>query len=365
MNSKPPTQTTTSEQESVRGPLPAQRPYWMDIWNQTGQALDAKSPNHFVAQANPWQMQSVNQLYNLAPSLGQNAGALQEMAGKVASGYFLDPNNDPTFRGAANAAITPVRDQLLGSVLPQLEDRSMKLGGIGGGPAAYGGARQDIQQNQAVSDFERNALNTTSSMANASRNMGMQLIPQASAIAQGANTISLAPSTAIGLAGAQKQGFTQAQYDDAIKKYLFGFQGPQLAANIMATGGFGKSNTDSTSTTMSQAPSLATQWLQGLTGGAAGLSSLFGAQGAFPGVGTSIAQFLPFLSDRRFKEDIEQVGVSFSGKPIYVYKYKGLPGYMLGFMADELPSEVVHEVEGTQYVDYFAATREDVNHGRA
>jgi hypothetical protein len=123
-------------------------------------------------------------------------------------------------------------------------------------------------------------------MANKSRMAGMSLIPQAAPMAAAANSLALAPAMTMGLAGQTQQGWDQGALDDQIKNYLFQFAGPQSAAGIMATGGFG--NTSGTTTNTGPVPDMMTQWLQGLTGGASGLASLFGKSGAFP-------SFMPWM----------------------------------------------------------------------
>lgn len=362
MSSDPSTKTTTSEQN--RGPLKAQWPFWKDIWNMTGDALHGKQPTSFVAGPNATQLSFVDQLKKMAPQLGAAGGDLSEMAKKIAQGYFLDPRNDPTFRGAANSAINPITHQLRTQVLPGITDASMRAGGVGGGPAAYGGARQDIQENSAVHDWTKMSSDVTSSMANRSREMGMALIPQAGQIASSANSLMLAPAMATGMAGGLEQQWAQGGLDDQIKKYLFGFAGPQNAAGIMSQGGFGTQT--GTSTETGSAPSMATQWLQGLTGGASGLASLFGAQGAFPGGMQSLMAMLPMLSDRRAKENIEKLVDLPNGLVLYRFNYLDQPTTHIGFMADEVEKlfpEAVSEVGGVKYVDYKKATESLVGEG--
>jgi hypothetical protein len=66
------------------------------------------------------------------------------------------------------------------------------------------------------------------------------------------------------------------------------------------------------------------------------------------------------LSDRRMKEDIEQIGEAFNGLPIYRFRYKGIDGFHIGFMADEVEQRVPEAVEtgtgGFKFVNYKTAT---------
>lgn len=86
------------------------------------------------------------------------------------------------------------------------------------------------------------------------------------------------------------------------------------------------------------------QGLFGLAG--AGLKAGLGSGGFF-------TSMLP--SDRRLKEDIEPVGETLAGLPLYSFRYKGHPGDHVGVMSDEvreLHPDAVHEVNGFDAVDY-------------
>jgi hypothetical protein len=66
-----------------------------------------------------------------------------------------------------------------------------------------------------------------------------------------------------------------------------------------------------------------------------------------------------FKSDRRLKEDVEQVGTLFDGTPVYRYRYVGHPAFLIGLMAQDIETatpEAVHEVNGYKAVDYKLAT---------
>lgn len=61
------------------------------------------------------------------------------------------------------------------------------------------------------------------------------------------------------------------------------------------------------------------------------------------------------LSDERAKEDVERVGHTDDGLPVYTYKYKGSPGVFMGVMAQEAEREQpgsVKTIDGIKYVDY-------------
>jgi hypothetical protein len=88
-----------------------------------------------------------------------------------------------------------------------------------------------------------------------------------------------------------------------------------------------------------------------------GLTGLFGGGGQ--GGGGSIAGMAKFFSDRRLKEDVEQVGTLFDGTPVYRYRYIGQPAFQIGLMAQDVERETpeaVEEINGFKAVDYKLAT---------
>jgi hypothetical protein len=97
--------------------------------------------------------------------------------------------------------------------------------------------------------------------------------------------------------------------------------------------------------------------VQQFMGIASGLSGLFGGGGQ--GGGGSIAGMAKFFSDRRLKEDIEQVGTLFDGTPVYRYRYIGQLAFQIGLMAQDVEKfapEAVEEISGFKAVDYKLAT---------
>lgn len=94
-----------------------------------------------------------------------------------------------------------------------------------------------------------------------------------------------------------------------------------------------------------------------------GAGSQFGVQtsttsqsaGPFGILGAGL-QMLPFLSDRRVKEDIRRVGETDGGLPIYTYRYKGGDTYHMGVMAQDVeavnPDAVADLPNGLKAVYY-------------
>lgn len=267
-------QTTNASSSTTKGPTAEAKPY-LDPLYQQGWGFTNNIPQDYVAQANPLMQSGVNQLSNIAPSLGSTGQPLVDMATKIANGYFLDPNNDPTFAGLRTATVNPLLDTLRNQVLPGLTGNAITAGGVGGGPSAFGGASLGIPQQSALNDFSKAATDAVARAASASRTAGMALIPQAGNIAAQGEQLRLLPATVTGQAGEMQRSFTQMAIDDALKRYGTGQSAQQQFANLIATGGYGTSDTNSTSTT-TQETSMAAQILQGLSGAAGIAGAMFG-----------------------------------------------------------------------------------------
>jgi hypothetical protein len=81
---------------------------------------------------------------------------------------------------------------------------------------------------------------------------------------------------------------------------------------------------------------------------------------------SALLAFLPFLSDRRAKENIEPIGKTYDGQTIYRYNYKGEPGTQIGLIAQEVEKhhkEAVGSSRGLKTVDYKRATEDAADRG--
>jgi len=297
------TQTQNTNTQSQKTPWSSADPYFSPLYNQGAGAVASNQtlpmPTQFVAGANPTEQSAIGQTLAVVPTLGASGSSLSDMAQKVASGYFTNPQNNPNFSGAVTAALTPITQQLMEKTLPTVVNNSIMGGGVGGGPSAYGGANAgdaaSIEGERAIRDWGKTAADTTSTMANNAYGQGLSLIPQAGNIANAADTQLLAPAAATGLAGTQQQTYSQQGINDLLQKYSTFLQAPwqglQSFANLLTTGGFANNNTQSqmTGTNTTAAPDFATQLLQGGLGGAGILSSLFGAgAGGAPSAASNI-----------------------------------------------------------------------------
>jgi hypothetical protein len=296
MSSQPSQQNTN--QTKTNTPLTGgQGDLFSNVWGNTSNTLSkdlsTPIPQNYVAGATPQQEAGVNWMSQIAPSLGGGAAGTQDQVNKIASGWYTNPWNNPNFEGAVSAALAPGVQNLTQNILPQVQDVSLKASGAGTGPAAYGGtgggSPQDILTENVLQNWGNTAANTGASMANNAFNAGLSLIPQIPGLAQSATTQALTPASTLEAAGGLQQSFNQGGLQNIIDAYMANTQNPfqfeSQAANIGAQGGFG--NQSGTGVTTGTPPNLMTQWLQGLTGGAGALGSLFGApKGGTSAMGT-------------------------------------------------------------------------------
>jgi hypothetical protein len=291
MSSQP--ATTTTDQSKSSAPLAgAQRNLFNDVWGGTtgavNNALSTPIPQNTVAQATAPQYQGAQEMLNVAPTLGTAAPATQNLTQQIASGYFENPQNNPNFEGAVTAALQPGYNQLTQQILPGITDTSIRASGAGTGPAAYGSptaqSPEDTMKQEALNNWDINAQNTGASMANSAYNAGLGLFSDIPGLATSATSQALSPALATEQAGSLLQGFDQSGLQNTLNAYMMNTGMPlsflQQGAGIGSQGNFG--NQVTTGATTGPPPSLATQLLQGATGGSSMLNSLFGAgpQGA-------------------------------------------------------------------------------------
>lgn len=175
---------------------------------------------------------------------------------------------------------------------------------------------------------------------------------QAAGMMPGMDAAMYNPMLMQGQVGAQQDAMAQRLIDARMGKH-YEREG-QAAANfqpylnaIMGLGGMGSSG----STT---SPQPGTGLGPAVMGGLGMYGTLAGAGlgGGIPGIGGLLAG-LAGLSDRRAKEDIQRIGVTDGGTPIYRYRYKGTETWQIGVMADEVPGAIRGYTDtGLALVDY-------------
>jgi hypothetical protein len=297
--------------------------YYTSATNQLGNAQAAVDPVNKAAEygtaasSAPLTGQQINQY--LSPYLSTVEGATANV---------LNQNNQQQQAGQLGDAITS--------------------GAFGGDRTGLAAANLEEQQNLANAQIYSGIANTgyqsALNTAQGQQQIGLAGAAQeanigATAYGEGANTASERASLgtgaqAAGLAGAQAQigaGTVQqqtqqaqdtAEYQQFLQQESYPFQVDQFLANISE------------------------------------------GTGALSGSTTTTTQPGGFFSDERLKEDMEVIGKTFDGQPIYRYKIKGDPREQIGLSAQKVEKkhpEAVGLAGGFKYVDYGRATEEAAN----
>ena len=359
------TSSTTQQQSSTTQPWAAAQPALQGILTQlkpmiensglngaqTG-AIDQLSAN--AAGGNPYASQigaNANGLLNgggatnQAGAVNQNYQNYQAQTNPLASNTNYNPFDTPGFRDAINTATSDITNATNGQFAAAGRDfsgaNSMALGrGLTQGlaPTIAAQYNQNVQNQQGAASNLFNAGNTNAGILAglqqqdvANRQAGTQAATDALSAKNWGPTATLA---AEGL----RQGIPA--------------QNLGMLANIgVPIAGLGSQSQGTSTGTQTMSP-----WQQLMQG-----TSLFGSSGSG---GTSPVQgLLALLSDRRAKEDIEQVGTLFDGTPVYRFRYIGQPAMQIGLMAQDVEKtapDAVSEINGVKFVNYQIATEKAV-----
>jgi len=307
----------------------------------------SNDPNAFVAPLSQTQqagIQNTNAMAGAAQPYYQQATGLAQ-----ASAYNVNPNDlnvnqymNPFTQNVVNATQAAMNQQQ-GQQLAQQQTDAIKGGAFGGDRAGLQRGilqgQQSLAQSQAIAPLYQQNYNQALGAAQQQQgvNLGAQQANRTNLQAVSQNLANLGTNAQqAGLAGAQAQlaaGQTQQQTEQAGKQAMYNqfmqeqgypFQVAQFLANI-ATGTGALSGNQSTSTT---------------TGGGG------------------------FFSDKRLKENVQKVGETNDGQPIYRYNYKGDPRTQIGLMAQDVEKhhpEAVGLAGGYKTVDYKKATKDAVH----
>lgn len=305
----------------------------------------SNDPNAFVAGLTPTQqagIQNTNLMAGAAQPFYQ-AGAAATLSGmqnvgpltQQQIGYYQNPYTQAVVNPTLQALQQQQRQQLA-----EQQAQAIRGGAFGGDRAGLARAQlmgqQNLAQAQAIAPLYQQGYNTALQTAAGQQNViGADLARMMTGGQQLAN-LGMGAQQA-GLAGAQaqmqagqaqqqtEQAGKQAMYNQFMQEQGYPFQVAQFLANIATgTGALSGNTTAGTSTT---------------TGGGG------------------------FFSDKRLKENVEKVGETNDGQPIYRYNYKGDPRTQIGLMAQDVEKEhpeAVGLAGGYKTVDYKKATQDAV-----
>lgn len=297
---------------------------------------------------------------NAAGGIGQAMGGFQDQLGKAqgyldpyASGQYLEQTN-PYFEKAVGNAMQKATEmanrQFSGSGRYGSGAHSGALGDSLGRIAtdAYANEYSRQQQNQLgaigqMGNFANMGFQGAMGGQNALAGIGQQGIANTGAIAGAIPQLGAgmnADAETLMKIGGQNMDYNQQLINAANENP---WQNVNNLANVAST--IGSLGGTATKTTKE-------------SGGTAGL---IGGIGAGLGGAANLGKFLFTASDERLKEDIERVGKTDDGQPIYNFRYKSGGPVVMGLMAQEVakkrPEAVARDPEtGYLMVDYKKAT---------
>ena len=299
------------------------------------------------------------QPYYAAAKTGLGAAQAATNPVNAAAEYGTAASSAPLTGSQIDSYLSPYLNDVMGSTSKLLgqQNEQAQSGQLGNAirSGAFGGDRTGIaaanlnQQNQLasaniLSGIANQGYQSALSTAQGQQQIGLAGAKQladigSTAYGEGANTASEmgalgSGAQSAGLQGAQAQiaaGTVQqqtqqaqdtAQYQQFLQQQSYPFQTAQFLANIAE------------------------------------------GTGALSGSTTTTTQPGGFFSDERLKEDMEPIGKTFDGQPIYRYKMKGDPRERIGLSAQQVEKkhpEAVGLAGGYKWVDYGQATEEAAN----
>lgn len=149
-----------------------------------------------------------NRALNGNPLMGQAGGELS----KILGGGYLDPNNNPGFQGAVNAAIRPVADAFRDNVMPGIDSNFSANG-------RYNSGLQGEAYRDANTDFARAIGDITSNMAFNNYGMERGNMMTALGMAPGFAANDYKDIGMLGMAGQGLEGYDQAKIDAEKARY--------------------------------------------------------------------------------------------------------------------------------------------------
>jgi Chaperone of endosialidase len=339
---------TTTTQISKQEPWDQAKPYYEAMYKNAQEAVNKTNKQAYKGDFVATDAASgggINQGLDFLRAnagtglLGSGSDEVRQLGLDTVSGKYLDPSTNPFLKAVADQSTAGVMRGLTESALPAIRDASIAQG-------AYGGARQDVQENQVVSAANKEALDAANQL------YYTNYAAERDRMAGGADLLNMADemSRQTGLEymriGDAEKALKQAEIDNSRAKFMEKKQAPWYGlgemAQILGTGGFRSTATESTQPAQSSTGS----WIQAGVGGLAGIASLAKALPA-----------LFALSDRTTKTDVKKVAThEATGIDIYSYRYKGDPkSYpkVVGPMAQDVEKvfpDAVFEIGGKKAV---------------
>lgn len=248
-------------------------------------------------------------------------------------GDVWNPESNSGLQGAIDAAVRPISNELTRTTLPAIRSEAVSAGG-------YGGSRQGIAEGLASGEASAAIADASKEVVNDNYQTNVNAQLKALGLLPTTQDAQTTPAKTTSAVGEVQQEQSQALIDEDVYNYYYDQLAPFLQSKELAGIVTGLPGGSSTTTANS--------------GKTSGLSTMLG------GASLGLSALLPFLSDRRLKENIVRVGTLDNGLPVYAFQYVGDQVTRMGLMADEVEAvrpEAVVFVGDVATVDYSKAVR--------
>lgn len=319
------TQTTTQKAD----PWSGVQPYLTEGYQRASQLYAPGQgpelfPNQMYVGSDPLTTQSRQMTLDYAQSgMPQDINAMRGGYGTLLGA--ADVMNNPMLARAAEGAIRPVTQQLTEQILPNIRGGAVQTG-------QYGGSRQALAEGTAIDRAVRSMGDITSNMYSNAYQQGLGTLSSALGMAPQMLQLSQMPAQTIGQLGALSEADQQKALQEQMYRHEYAQKQPySMLSDYM-------------------------QLLQGAAPYGSQVSSQSGGGGSnvMPALGLALSAASMF-SDKRVKTDIQRVGVTDNGLPIYTYRYKWGGPIQMGVMAQDVEKvkpEAVTEFYGIKMVNY-------------
>lgn len=364
------TQQTQQSQQSQTDPWAPTQPLLKDILAGVSGQIGSYQPTSAETGALNTMRGNAANTPNFAPQTGALANDLlaggPDRTSILSNAYsglqgqllpYLSPSYlDPTTNPALSSVLGTIKSDVGNSINGMFAGAGRDLSGMHAQTLARG-----LSQGLAAPLFDQYNRNVSTQLgaagalfdAGGSTAGGLSALDQQS-LANRATGLDIGVN---GIPAAQNAGAMNTLNTEAIARSLPLQNLAQLLGLVAPVAGLGSqsSGTGTSTTSGTQTMSGAQQFATIMNGIGAGIGGFNPQTGAASG-GMAL---LKMFSDRRTKDDIEQIGQLFDGTPIYRFRYKGDPRVTVGLMADDVERyapEAVAELGGVKIVDYRQAT---------
>ena len=234
-------------------------------------------PESAITGFNPTQLAAQNLAMETAGTTLPSAINRQLGMQDFLLGPVMDPATNPALQAATEAAIRPIRENYLETVLPQIRGGAIQAGQLGG-------SRQGVAQGVAGRDFMRQLGDTAAQFQNIAYGQNLDAATKALLASPELIRSTLLPAQVAGGVGDVRQQQEQAFRTEAAQKYVNEQLLPFAAAQDVASLAFGIGGGGATTQATAPVPSVS-PGSGALGGGTVGamLGNMFPAVGAGTG----------------------------------------------------------------------------------